>query len=388
MASSTTARSTTARSTTARSASSRATHAALLLLAGAALGCSSEPTGAQPPTGSGGEPPAGDAALELTVEPDRRTFVELATPSVLSDIEGDGANSLAWDLALQGRDVFTNGGISGPGNSSAFGPLSAPTFLSDTAPEVPLLLKDRAGGALLDWYDYGGPAHQLWSRYHVYGLRDGDRLFKLQILSYYGEVQGAPVSALYRIRFAELLDSGASETQELEGIDATAGGTQTSDGEPSACLDLTDQSVSMLTPAQAAKSMAWQLCFRRESIAVNGGLSGPRGVEAVDLQAADTATEAEADIQKRTAASEQALFDDVDYAALSAGTVDWRSDGVATAFAQRWLEPGTSPPALSDSVWLVMAADGAGKYLVKFADLSGELGDSSASLSLRAKSVR
>lgn len=361
--------------------------ASLAVLAVLAMGCDSkrvdDPEGMAGSASGPGEP----GVVELGVDPDRRTFVELSGPATV-EVEGDGSSSLAWDLALQGRDVFSNGGISGPGNCSAFGPLAPPTFLSDTAPDVPILLQDRAGGALLDWYDYGGDMHQLFSRYHVYGLRDGERYFKLQILSYYGEQLGAPVSALYRIRYAEVLDGEVGETQEIAGIDATAGNDSKDDQQPSACLELDTQRVRELTPDEAAESQDWHLCFRRESIAVNGGLSGPRGVEAVDLQGDQTAQETEDEIQARTEESELPRFDDVDYAVLAADDLSWAPDGVATAFARRWLEPGSEPSQLSDSVWLVIAADGASKYLIKFESLSGDLGNNTATLSVRAKAVR
>ncbi|HKY37393.1 MAG TPA: HmuY family protein [Polyangiaceae bacterium] len=360
----------------------------VLPLLAAALGCSSERVGQDDPSGAAGGSAQSEAGVvELSVSPDARTFVELSEPSRV-ELDGDGSKSLAWDLALQGRDVFSNGGISGPGNTSAFGPLAPPTFLSDTAPEVPILLKDRAGGALLDWYDYGGETHQLFSRYHVYGLRDGARLFKLQILSYYGEQLGAPVAALYRIRWAEVSDAAVGETQELIEIDATAGGDSTDDRQSSACVDLVSGNVTPLTPDEAALSDAWHVCFRRESVAVNGGLSGSRGVEAVDLDADLTASETEDEIQARTEDSELPRFAGADYEALTADTLSWATDGVATAFARRWLEPGTDPIELSDSVWLVLAADGASKYLLKFESLNGNLGSDTATLSLRAKAVR
>jgi hypothetical protein len=340
--------------------------------------------------GSGKPEPDGDATgttLEVTLGPEQRTFVELGTPALV-ELADQGRGSIAWDLAFQGRDVFTNGGISGPGNSSAFGPLSAPTFLSDTAPETPLMLKDRAGGALLDWYDYGGATHQLFSRYHVYALRDGERLFKLQILSYYGERLGAPVSALYHVRYAEVTADGLGEAHDVADIDATAGGSQDDDDQPSGCLELDSEEVALLTPKEAAASEAWQLCFRREAIAVNGGLSGPRGVVAVDLQGDATANETEAEIQKRTAASEAGLFEEQDFAALSDPALAYRADGVVTAFGQRWLEPGSEPLSLSDTVWLVIGADGASKYLMRLSDLAGDPATGEATLKLEAKSVR
>jgi hypothetical protein len=354
-----------------------------------ALGCKSSAV-----HGAEGENAAGagggsslDSPLSLTVGPDSRTFVELATPAVV-EVKGTGSSSIAWDIALSGHDVFTNGGISGPGNSSAFGPLSPPTYLSDTAPDVPLMLKDRAGGALLDWYDYVGTTHQLYSRYHVYGVRDGQRLFKVQVLGYYGEQLGAPVAARYHVRYAEVTDAGSGETHEVADIDATAGGSKDDDSAPSGCLELDTETVSALTPAEAKESDAWQLCFRREAISVNGGLSGPRGMEAVDLQAAASAAETEDEIKKRTAASEQPLFDEQDFTTLSEPTLVYRPDGVVTAFAQRWLEPGTDPLALREGVWLVQGADGASKYLLRFSELSGDPASEQATLSLEAKSVR
>jgi hypothetical protein len=304
------------------------------------------------------------------------------------DVAGAGDDSIAWDVALQGHDVFINGGISGPGSSKAFGPLSAPTYLSDTAPDAPLLLEDRAGGALLDWYVYVGSSHQLLSRYHVYGLRDGERLFKLQVLSYYGEQLAAPVSALYRVRYAEVTEAGSGEAHDVAGIDGTAGGSQSDDSQPSGCLNLDSEATIALTPAEAAESDAWHLCFRREGIAVNGGLSGPRGMQAVDLQEQATPHETEAELMARTAASEQELFDEQDFAALSDSSLVYRPDGIVTALGPRWLEPGSDPLALSNSVWLVLGADGASKYLMRFSDLSGDPAIEPATLSLEAKLVR
>jgi hypothetical protein len=348
------------------------------------LGCSSSTI--EPEDDVENEVPAD--ALKLTIGPHARTFVELAGPSQI-EVEGAGAESIAWDIAFQGHDVFTNGGVSGPGSGSAFGPLSAPTFLSDTAPDTPIMLHDRTGGALLDWYDYSGDTHQLYSRYHVYGLRDGERLFKLQVLGYYAEQLGAPVDASYHVRYAEVLRDGSSgETHEVTEIDASAGGSKEDDSQPSACLELDSERVTLLTPDEAALEDTWQLCFRRDTIAVNGGRSGPRGVAAVDLQSAQTAHETEEEILARTAESELAGFDATDFAALDQPGLGWREDGVVTAFAERWLEPGSDPLALSDTVWFVIAADGAGRYLLQLDDLFGDPATGKATLSLRAKSVR
>ncbi len=351
----------------------------------AALGCSSQSMEDAPDSGVAGGPSRGVQSLRVSLGPDARSFVELASPAAVT-VKGQGESSIGWDIAFQGRDVLTNGGISGPGNSSAFGPLSAPTFLSDTAPEVPLMLDDRAGGAFIDWYDYGGATHQLFSRYHVFGVRDGERYFKLQVLGYYGEQLGAPVAALYHVRYAEVTADGPSETRELKKLDATAGGSKADGDAPSACLDFDTEEVTPLSPAEAAEADDWHVCFRREGISVNGGLSGPRGAAAVDLQAALVAEEAEADIQARSAESELAAFEDTDFAALEAA--EYQEDGVVTAFGRRWLEPDSEPLATSDAVWLVVGADGASNYLLRLSDLSGDPGAADAELLLEVKPVR
>lgn len=346
------------------------------------LGCSSSTVEPDEPAQ---QLPSG--LLELEVGPDALTFVELATPSQL-ELDGDGKTSIAWDLAFQGREVFSNGGVSGPGDASVFGPLSAPAFLSNSVPQAPLMQQDRSGSAFLGWYDYYGDEHTLFSRYHVYGLRDGERLFKLQVLGYYADKLGAPLPGYYTIRYAEVFSDGSSgESQEITKIDATAGGTTPSASEPSACVELDSARVSMLTPEQAADSDAWHLCFRRETIAVNGGVSGIRGVESVDLQGDETIDETEDQVQARTAESELALFESIDHDALSAATVTWKEDGVATVFAQRWLEPGTDPLELSASTWYVVAADKVGKYLLKFETLSGDPAVEAVTLGLRVKPV-
>jgi hypothetical protein len=323
--------------------------------------------------------------LELELRPASRTFVELATPSVI-DVDGDGSESFEWDLAFAGLNVFTNSGVSGPGDGAGFGPLTPPTFLSDTAPDVPFWIEDRAGGAFLDWYEY--EAQALYSRYHVYGLRDGERLYKVQILSYYGEVAGAPVSALYRLRYAEVLETGASATMELTKVDATAGGVAEPADEPSACLELETGSVLELLPEQAVASEDWHLCLRRDVITANGGLAGPRGVEAVDLEAAETAGETPEEIKGRTAASELAAFDAVDFATLDDDSLVWVTDGVVSAFGRRWLEPESDPKVPAPDAWAVRGADGTSKYLLRFDALSGDPEREPATLKLEVKSVR
>ena len=255
------------------------------------VGCSDE--AGPSPSEQGGHASAADTksdaaadgdgdALQVIVPESGRVYVALESRKVVSP-EGDASQSAAWDLAFEGLDVFTNGGVSGANMGGAFGPFDASMFDGDTAPSVPFLTSDEAGGAFHDWYAYEEDTHAIWIRYHVYGVRDGDRTWKLQVLDYYGERDGSPVSALYKIRYAELHRDDQGETQQLD-VDGTAGGVAASDDVGSGCVDLASGDTMAIKPADAKDSNDWQLCFRRSAINVNGGIGGPRGVTAVDLQ--------------------------------------------------------------------------------------------------------
>lgn len=353
------------------------------------LGCSESTGSSEQPAGAGGgggEHGGEGVALAVAVPTEGRVFVRLATPEVV-EVAGDGQGSGEWDLAFSGLDVHTNSGESGPGMGGAFGPLDAAVMLSDQAPEVPFLSADRAGGAFLDWYHYDGAAHVIWSRYHVHGVRDGDRSWKVQLLSYYGEVDGAPTSAMYRLRYAQVEpESGA--TEEIVNIDASAGGPEAPGDVPSECLDLgTGQRVA-LTPDEAGASTAWHLCLRRDTIRVNGELGGPRGVSAVDLDAAATATETLEKIEARTPESELSRFDGVDAAAIAAPGLVYRGDRIVSAFSERWIEPGAALPAPHAATWLVAGADGQATYLIAFERFDGPGDTSPGTVILRVKPVQ
>jgi hypothetical protein len=358
-----------------RALGSTLTTAALL------VACSSDPIGngahgAGGTNGSGGtsngDVRPGDA-LTVAVSATRVTYVNLATPAVVT--ESDPQRSSDWDLAFVGYDVLTNGGLSGPGGGSAFGPLSISAFAFPDEPvDVPFLVRDRAGGALLDWYAYDGTTHTLYSRYHVYGVSSGGHLYKLQILGYYGDVQGAPASALYQLRYAEVTADGAGDTVTLQNVDATLG--ETPDGPaPSGdaagpCVTLATGATTLLSPTDAAVTTDWDLCFRRDAVSVNGELGGPGDVAAADLDA--NPDEVLADVMTRTADSEQPAFDAVDYAALTSPNLAYRGDFVTSAFSDKWADLTASPPVPQPSTaFLVVAADGKSRFLVAFNAFEG-----------------
>lgn len=335
----------------------------LFVVLGLLAACSDAADTSEAAPGDGGAA-AFSSGTEFTfpVAATGRTYVKLDPPGPVA--VSDPKASLDWDLAFEGFDVFTNGGVSGSGQGSAFGPLDTAVFLGDTAPEVPFTFADKTGGAFVDWYAYeGAPSHVLWSRYHVYAVRDGARTWKVQIVGYYGEREGAPVSGLYTIRWAEV---GSDEVREAANLDATAGGTSAPATAPSECLDLGTGARTMLTPAEALGSSAWHLCFRRQTVSVNGELGGPRNVGAVDLDAARTPSEKVADVKLLTAEGARAKLDAVTPEAVAGLT--FRGDRVVSGFGTAWIEPGRAAPA--SAAWLVADAHGK-QHLLGFRRFDG-----------------
>jgi hypothetical protein len=357
--------------------------AALAFAALASAACSDT---SEPPDG-----PDNDLGVELNIDVPAtgRVFVDLKTPGI-APVGGDGTASTAWDIAFEGYNVYTNGGLSGPGDAGALGPYGPEVFASGVDPASPIITRDAIGGAFLTWYayDYKNPAHALYSRYHVFGVKDAGRLWKVQILSYYGEVEGAPVSAMYRLRYAELTPDETSATQELTNLDGTAGGATGNEDTPSECLNLETGARVSLAPADAVGSPAWHLCFRREVISVNGELGGPRGVTAVDLDAAKTPFEVPDELAKKSAESELGRFDSATYEALNDPKLAYRGDRIVSIFADQWVDPTASPAQPLEASWVVVTADGETRYIVTFTRFEGPTDASPGRIVMRVKPVK
>lgn len=354
-------------------------------------GCNNDPAAAteQPTVILGGD--AGVDAAELPGTPvvvnvpaTGKAFLDLDAPAVIQ-VPNAGADSYEWDLAFSGWDVFTNSGPSGPGEGKAFGPLEILGYFSDTPPDVPFLTEDRTGGAFLDWYDYDSSFHALYSRFHVYGVKRDGLFYAVQILGYYGEVSGAPVSAIYSIRYREIGASGTGPAQLVENIDGTAGGPSGSETSPSACLDLATGQISMLEPSAARTSPDWDLCFRRTIVSVNGELGGPGDVAAIDLLADLTAGETLAQNQQKTAASELFAFEAVDFTTLSNPDLTYRGDRIVSAFSDVWVDPSTTPPTFGNGCFRVVGANGR-NHLIVFTGIEGYDASSAGSVTLRVRS--
>jgi len=144
--------------------------------------------------------------------------------------------------------------------------------------------------------------------------------------------------------------------------------------------------VTQLPPAEARSSVEWDLCFRRDSISVNGEVGGPRGVGAIDLQAAETSTEQLPAVQKETADSTLARFSEVTRASFSG--LRFRGDHVVSAFETgAWLE-AVSPPAPARAAWLVREASGERQFLVAFSSFRQPTASSPGTVVTHIKPVK
>ncbi|CAN5450606.1 hypothetical protein BH09MYX1_BH09MYX1_11080 [soil metagenome] len=325
--------------------------------------------------------------LRVSVPDSGRVYVTLGDPKVVQP-GADPKASLDWDLAFEGWEVFTNSGPSGAGKGAGFGPLDAFLFIGDTIPEHPFVSPDKPGGAFLGWYLYtGAPDHVLYSRSHVYGVKSGGKLFKVQVRSYYSERDGAPVSALFKVRFAELTSIGAGPTTELDAVDGTAGGASALPSVGSECVDLATGTKVALTPADARVSTAWDLCFRRDAITVNGEIGGPRGDSAVDLDAASTPTET-----LDTVSTIKDLDAKARFAAITPSSFDgktFRGDRVISIFDDAWYVGVDGPkrvPAYAS--WLVQDAGGTKRYLVAIGSFENPTTSSPGTVVMRIKPVK
>jgi HmuY protein len=143
---------------------------------------------------------AGKVTLQYAVQPSataplgavRQTTVDVSGGRVYFDLTTGAVSSVAdWDLAIEGYDIRVNGGASGGGQAGAV--ISSEKFDAITnaaAPPASVFKGDSYGGIFRTkpWYRYNltGTDHQVWPNFNVYLLRRGDRMYKVQITSYYG----------------------------------------------------------------------------------------------------------------------------------------------------------------------------------------------------------
>lgn len=169
----------------------------LPLAAALAAGCDSSPT-----------EPAPDPGATLTVDASSSTewaYVDLGRPAQQVTV-ADGPTSTGWDIAFQVTKVIVNGGENGPGGTLAYcicqngNPtdesvmamtldLEGGDFDAVTSASIPT--GDVWSATAFDesrWYRYNlAGGHQIWPTYQVYLVKRGSEVYKVQVISYYGE---------------------------------------------------------------------------------------------------------------------------------------------------------------------------------------------------------
>lgn len=361
-----------------------------------AVGCGGreDPLGDAPPTGH--EPDAAavpsdaistpatsdlatseqDAAIDLpgdafAFDLREQVYIDLSGPSVVSATNVDRVD---WDLRFEGYQAFTNGGAAGSGKGASFGPSTDLDLLFDTIPDVPMRA-DLSDGAMMSWFWFSDTG--IRSRFRVYGVRDAEgRTFKVQILDYYRDDDAGQISAQYTIRYAEVTQDEVGETFELVNIDATAGGVSAPAGAPAGCVNLERGEVLALTKDEWASRTDWHLCFQRTDVFLNGGLSGPGNVTAVDLDVDPESGEDRGlseEEQTRSADSERARFDTIDYVQLNASHLAWdRRYEVLPRIGTRWITGTAQQPDPVPGTWFVRGADGVSYFAVYFTEVTPE----------------
>lgn len=122
----------------------------------------------------------------------------------------DPRNSTDWDLAFVNYEIHQNATVFGIGACGAYEvwqDQADPTSFDETqvAPTQPqAYFADQFGSVMSEWYNYDGNTHTLTSKNHVYVIRDGGHHYKLQIIAYYADINGTPVSGWYTFRWLAL----------------------------------------------------------------------------------------------------------------------------------------------------------------------------------------
>lgn len=153
----------------------------------------------------------------LTVNSDGiGAFVRLGDESTALDIT-DPMGSTEWSIAFFGTDVVPNGGEGGPGGWTAYcvcqNREATDEEVQAMTPESELedfLAVDRgdvpAAGAgwhpsataSAPWYEYNlANQHLIWPNYNVYLFSDGEDVYKVQVIAYYG-ADGTPRQVTFR----------------------------------------------------------------------------------------------------------------------------------------------------------------------------------------------
>jgi hypothetical protein len=135
--------------------------------------------------------------------------VTAGAPAYLDMTSGGPGSAASWDVAFQGWNILSNGGVSGSGtvkgvvdNATAFAAIDVP-YAQTVPPQA--YRADLFSGAFANspWYRYNitGADNQIWPLFNVYLVRRGTAVYKVQLTGYYSAA-GAPRNIT--VRYAHL----------------------------------------------------------------------------------------------------------------------------------------------------------------------------------------
>lgn len=134
--------------------------------------------------------PSAGASFEATQAFD----VDLSPGVVYFDLDAGAvvaSGSPDWDLRFEGWDIRVNGGVSGSGQAGALTTTETFAEVADASEPPPNLFRGDAYGGVFaasPWYRYNlDGLHQIWPTFDVYLVKRGTSVFKVQLVSYYGE---------------------------------------------------------------------------------------------------------------------------------------------------------------------------------------------------------
>jgi hypothetical protein len=144
----------------------------------------------------------------IHVGPDT-AYYDFSTGEVVTP--ANPSSSLDWDFAIAAYDIHLNSGMFGPGQAAAYlnmddsnNPRTDFDTISEAETQSTAYFQDAAGSAFTAWYDYNENTHQLASKGYVYLVKVGADIYKMQISSYYTNVNGTPTSGWYSFKWLKL----------------------------------------------------------------------------------------------------------------------------------------------------------------------------------------
>ncbi len=235
---------------------------------------------------------------------------------------------------------------------------------------------DSYACAMSDWWWYAlDGTHTLFSNYHVYVARRGDRDFAFQMLDYYRVIDNSAEAGYPEFRWAEIPTDGGPIEIFVEDLEATAGGLGAAQDDPANRWTYFsfDEGVLDLTDEESLTDDRWDLGFKRFNIKSNSGPSGLAGVVTLDFDI-DRGEDAE-DVLGFSPAGELPRFEQRIDAWDPDAAMGFEEDDIRPVL-RRWYTgaPGADvAPTLDDDRWFLVS-DRTGLELAKIRviDLQGD----------------